>query len=586
MNTKHTHHQPVAHHPLELEQLLELPRDHERPLIGQFLLDEQAISTDELRNALYIARVEDGKKLGEILVELGAISQADLDTALMAQLEVPLVNLSAFNVDPQTLVLIPDDVARRYQVIPLMLHNDALVVASGKLINSEIVEILRFITQKTIINVIANTREIIQAINENYLQHDESEDLSQFEHAVEAQEQNAQDTQELKDAEFMAKQQPIVKLVDAILRTAIQRNASDIHIRPEGKHFDLLYRIDGSMIKIREYPKSVLPAVVGRIKILSRLNIAERRLPQDGRIAFRQDLNKIDLRISIIPVQYGESIVIRILNKNQGLRTISQIGFEPTDEARFQDLLSRSHGIILVTGPTGSGKTTTLYAALQEIVKQNLNIVTVEDPIEYDLPTTRQIQLIPTINFSFPQALRHILRHDPDVIMIGEMRDKETCKIAVESALTGHLVFSTLHTNDAVSSIIRLMEIGVETYMIRSAVIGILAQRLVRKNCPHCLEQEHISTLMRKNLKLKADEIFYQGKGCDQCHGTGFAGRLAVYELLLISEEIRDLIQPGMSSDQVSKIAIENGMTPLAVNGVTQARLKLTSIAEVYRACM
>lgn len=583
MNTKHTHHQPVANHAIELEQLLELPPDNDHPLIGQFLLDEEVISPDALREALHLARSTDGKKLGEILVELGAISQLDLESALLAQLEIPLVNLSVFTVDPQTLVLLPDDVARRYQVIPLMLHDDGLVIASGKLLNPEVVEVLRFITQKTIINVIANSKEIIQAINDNYLQQNESEELSQFEHSIESQEQ---DTQELKDAEFMAKQQPIVKLVDAILKTAIQRNASDIHIRPEGKHFDLLYRIDGSMIKIREYPKTVLPAVVGRIKILSRLNIAERRLPQDGRIAFRQEQNKIDLRISIIPVQYGESIVIRILNKNQGLRTISQIGFESTDEARFHDLLDRSHGIILVTGPTGSGKTTTLYAALQEVVKQNLNIVTVEDPIEYDLPTTRQIQLIPTINFSFPQALRHILRHDPDVIMIGEMRDSETCKIAVESALTGHLVFSTLHTNDAVSSIVRLMEIGVETYMIRSAVIGILAQRLVRKNCPHCLEQEQISAMMRKNLHLKDDDIFYQGKGCDACHGTGFAGRLAVYELLVINEEIRDLIQPGMSSDQVSKLAIAHGMTPLADNGINQARLKLTSIAEVYRACM
>lgn len=583
MNNKHTHHQPVAHHALELEQLLEVPPDAEHPLIGQFLLNEEVISPDVLRKALHLARSADGKKLGEILVELGAINQQDLETALLAQLEVPLVNLSVFNVDPQTLVLLPDDVARRYQVIPLMLHDDGLVIASGKLLSPEVIEILRFITQKTIINVIAAPKDIVQAINDNYLQQNDSEELNQFEQSIESQEQ---DTQELKDAEFMAKQQPIVKLVDAILKTAIQRNASDIHIRPEGKHFDLLYRIDGSMIKIREYPKTVLPAVVGRIKILSRLNIAERRLPQDGRITFRQDQNKIDLRISIIPVQYGESIVIRILNKNQGLRTISQIGFESIDEARFQDLLNRSHGIVLVTGPTGSGKTTTLYAALQEIVKQNLNIVTVEDPIEYDLPTTRQIQLIPTINFSFPQALRHILRHDPDVIMIGEMRDSETCKIAVESALTGHLVFSTLHTNDAVSSIVRLMEIGVESYMIRSAVIGILAQRLVRKNCPHCLAEEEISPMMRKNLNLKADEVFYQGKGCDECHGTGFAGRLAVYELLLINEEIRDLIQPGMSSDQVSKLAIANGMTPLSVNGINQARLKLTSIAEVYRACM
>jgi type IV pilus assembly protein PilB len=374
--------------------------------------------------------------------------------------------------------------------------------------------------------------------------------------------------------------------VDSVLQTAIMRNASDIHIRPEATHFDLLYRIDGAMQKLKEYPKTLLPAVVGRIKILSRLNIAERRLPQDGRITYHQDQNKIDLRISIIPVQYGESIVIRVLNKSQGLRTIKQIGFQENDEAKFQDLLDRSHGIVLVTGPTGSGKTTTLYAALHEVVKNNVNVITVEDPIEYELAGTRQIQLISAINFSFPQALRHILRHDPDVIMIGEMRDAETCKIAVESALTGHLVFSTLHTNDAASSITRLMEIGVEPYMIRATVIGILAQRLVRKNCPHCLEEEVVSPMMRKNLHLGENEKFYQGKGCEHCHQTGFSGRLAVYELLVVNEKIRDLIQAGMSSDELTRVAIESGMTPISENGLKQARLKTTSIAEVYRACM
>jgi type IV pilus assembly protein PilB len=464
-----------------------------------------------------------------------------------------------------------------------MLHEDSLVIVSPGLLSQEAHDILRFFSERFIINVVAEGDAVRQAIADNYLSEHQDADLSKFEQDLESQDA---ESQALRDAEFMARQQPIVRLVDSVLQTAIMRNASDIHIRPEATHFDLLYRIDGAMQKLKEYPKTLLPAVVGRIKILSRLNIAERRLPQDGRITYHQDQNKIDLRISIIPVQYGESIVIRVLNKSQGLRTIKQIGFQENDEAKFQDLLDRSHGIVLVTGPTGSGKTTTLYAALHEVVKNNVNVITVEDPIEYELAGTRQIQLISAINFSFPQALRHILRHDPDVIMIGEMRDAETCKIAVESALTGHLVFSTLHTNDAASSITRLMEIGVEPYMIRATVIGILAQRLVRKNCPHCLEEEVVSPMMRKNLHLGENEKFYQGKGCEHCHQTGFSGRLAVYELLVVNEKIRDLIQAGMSSDELTRVAIESGMTPISENGLKQARLKTTSIAEVYRACM
>ncbi len=384
----------------------------------------------------------------------------------------------------------------------------------------------------------------------------------------------------------MAKQAPLVQLINSIILDAINQRASDIHIRPNETTFELLYRIDGSLLSIRQFKSSLLPAVVSRIKILSSLNIAEHRLAQDGRIRIKDKSQAVDLRVSIIPVQYGESIVIRILNKKEGLRSINEIGFKPNDKEKFVDLIKRSYGIILVTGPTGSGKSTTLYAALQEVEKDRVNVITVEDPIEYELFNARQIQINPAINFGFPQALRHILRHDPDVIMIGEMRDVETCKIAVESALTGHLVFSTLHTNDASSALVRLIEIGIAPYLIRSAVIGVLAQRLVRKNCPDCLEEEKVSALMRKNLALDKNEKFYRGTGCKSCRQTGFKGRLAIYELLIMDEEIRTTINAGVASDDYRKLALKNGMVSLPVNGVEQARTKQVSVAEVYRACM
>lgn len=602
-NSSQTNFNLIANNAIELRKILDAPssgfngnnaslqiqmtkhlhgnKTHE--LLGQTLLKRLAISPESLREALAIEREDGSKKIGEILLDLGALNQEELDLALCAQLDIPLVNLANFEIDQQALQLLSGAIAKRYRVLPLILYKDYLVIATPSLLLPQTSDFLRFTTQKNLILVVAKPQEIIQAIHENYLDHEESEGLQEFEQSLSTQEP---DLQAIKDAEFMARQQPIVKLVDSMLQTAVMRNASDLHIRPEAKHFDLLYRIDGAMLKLKEYPKSILAAVVGRIKIMSRLNIAERRLPQDGRITYVHEQIKIDLRISIIPVQYGESIVIRVLNKNQGLRTMNQIGFQAKDEARFEDLLNRSHGIILVTGPTGSGKSTTLYAALQEVVKRNVNVITVEDPIEYELEGTRQIQLIPAINFSFPQALRHILRHDPDVIMIGEMRDVETCKIAVESALTGHLVFSTLHTNDAASSIVRLMEIGVEPYMIRSSVIGILAQRLVRKNCPHCLAEENITPMMRENLGLDPDEHFYQGQGCEHCHHTGFSGRLAVYELLVINDNMRDAIHANASADELARLALTNGMTKISEHGIAQARARMTSISEVYRACM
>lgn len=563
----------------ELTQLLKTQKMHHLKL-GQFLLNEQLVTSENLRAALSQQSVSPTKKLGEILIEMGSISKEELDHSVLETLDLPKVALEEFDFDTKITSLLPVELARNLNVIPLILHEDTLVLATASLQNAQSLELLRFTVEHPIRFVLSSQEEINLAIKANYQEFQTVQELD-------IPTPELIDEQRIwRDAEQMAKQAPLVQLVSSIILDAINQRASDIHIRPSEKFFELLYRIDGSLLSIRKFKNSLLPAVVSRIKILSSLNIAEHRLAQDGRIRIKDKTQSVDLRISIIPVQYGESIVIRILNKNQGLRSINEIGFKPHDKDRFLDLIKRSYGIILVTGPTGSGKSTTLYAALQEVEKDNVNVITVEDPIEYELSNARQIQINTAIDFGFPQALRHILRHDPDVIMIGEMRDQETCKIAVESALTGHLVFSTLHTNDASSALVRLMEIGIAPYLIRSAVIGVLAQRLVRRNCPDCLEEEVISPLMRKNLALDEHEKFYHGTGCKSCRQTGFKGRLAIYELLVMDEELRGKIDAGVASDAYRKLALKNGMVSLPVNGVEQARGKQVSIAEVYRACM
>ena len=507
---------------------------------------------------------------------------------LHAVRDVPHVDLTHFDLAPGAISLLSSAVASRYRVAPVMLWHDSIVLAIAELPSQEALGVLRFALQRHIGFVLAPPAQIDEAINRVYGSAQEAAELRKLTELAIEQEQHAEQDETLpwREAESVAKRAPIVNLVDALLRQGVALRASDIHIRPAKHEFEVLFRIDGTLVPIRILRAALLPAVVSRIKILAALDITERRLPQDGRIRLTFTDQPVDLRISIIPVQHGESVVIRILDKSAGLRSVDEIGFKPSDKARFLDLIRRSYGFSLVTGPTGSGKTTTLYAALQAVKKENVNIVTVEDPIEYELDKTRQIQLLPQINFGFPQALRHILRHDPDVNMIGEMRDLETCKIAVESALTGHLVFSTLHTNDAASALVRLMEIGIAPYMIRSAVIGVLAQRLVRKNCPHCRVPEVIDPLLLENLGLTATEKFLKGAGCEECRFTGFSGRMAIYELMVMTDSIRSRIDAGVASDEFRQLAITGGMIPLPVNGVEQARSGNVSIAEIYRACM
>jgi len=573
---------PVAGNAAELGMLLLKDLNHHEHL-GQTLLKKNLIQPESLRQALRIQQANKNRKLGDILVDLGAISRDEIQSALMEDANLMQVHLEDFDIDIQVLGMVPATIAKDLHLIPLMFFKDALVIAVAEIPEVQERALLRFTVDHRLIFVRSGKEEIDQAIHQWYPEFSDDMELENLEQST----SDLIDEQRIwSNADQLAKKAPLVRLVDSVIRDAVHQHASDIHFRPSEKYFDLLFRIDGTLITIRQFKIGLLPAVVSRIKILSRLNIAEHRIPQDGRIKIKEAGNNIDLRISIIPMQFGESIVIRVLNKNEGLRSIDQIGFDPVDKALFHDLINRSYGIILVTGPTGSGKSTTLYAALQEVSRDNLNIITVEDPIEYELPNTRQIQLEQHINFGFPQALRHILRHDPDIIMIGEMRDLETCKIAIESALTGHLVLSTLHTNDAPSALIRLMEIGIAPYMIQSAVIGVLAQRLVRCNCPDCLSEETVTPLIRSNLQLQPDEKFYRSTGCRHCHFTGFSGRMAIYELMVINNALRNLIQIGTPSEVLRAMAVNNGMITMPTHGIQQARLKKISIAEVYRSCM
>ncbi len=546
--------------------------------LGQILIDYNQITPQDLEDALQEQISERGKKLGEYLRDKGIIGEDQVNVALARKLNIPFVNLGNFDIDPKALACLPQSLARQHTLIPLCFYNGGLVIAMDDPTNTEAIENAQFVCGYNVELAKASRSDITNAISEWY------EDESDMDEDITTTKIPDQDEElTLHEAERLGKEKPIVRLVNRIIIDAIRRRASDIHIRPLEDHVDLLLRIDGMLIKVRRFHKRLLPAVTSRIKILGRMNIAERRIPQDGRSKMVDNNSIIDLRISIIPTVDGESVVIRLLNTEHGLKSIGQLGFNDHDMEIIQDLLHKSYGMILVTGPTGSGKSTTLYATLQELIKQNVNIITVEDPVEYHVSGIEQIQVNTAPGYTFAKALRHIVRHDPDVIMIGEIRDHETCKIAIESALTGHLVISTLHTNDAAGAVTRLVEMGIEAFLLNATLLGILAQRLVRRNCPQCMQQESPDPSVRKVLGVTDDEIFYKGTGCEHCNNTGYSGRMAVYELLTLSPKLHRLIQGSVSSDTIRRQAIAEGMVPLTQNALSLARQRATSLAEVYR---
>ena len=543
--------------------------------LGEILLQHKLISSTQLDAALTLQHeTPESGRLGAILLSMGIIQPAQLQQAIAEQLNVAEVDLETFDFDLDQLRSLPEQVARECKVMPLMEQNDFLIVACADPTQHELLHLLSFIAGKPVDAVYADARSIERAINKHYgsvtvetLPEDDKDDPALS----------------LEQIKALAEHKPTVRFVDNLVEDAINRRASDIHLRPGEKDVVVQLRIDGLLQDVRHIKRSTLPAIVSRIKIIGGMNIAERRLPQDGRYMVKIAGRTVDLRLSIMPTVHGESVVMRILDTGQSLRSLEQLGFSDTDAARFLRLVSLNQGIVLVTGPTGCGKSTTLYAAINDIRKSGVNIITVEDPVEFQIEGIRQIQVNASIGYTFARALRHILRHDPDVIMVGEIRDQETAVMASESALTGHLVLSTLHTNSAASSVTRLLEIGIPPYLVNAALTGVLAQRLARRNCPHCLVDEAVPDHVRESLGLCSNERFSVGKGCARCDNRGFAGRIAVYELLEVTQGVRRLIKADVAAQDIEEQARRDGMRPLTEGALELARKGTISLAEVYR---
>jgi len=558
---------------------LKVTRTVRRASIGTILTDVGAVDEIDVREAIAEQLQHPDMRVGDLLVERGKVREPDLYRALGEQMGVPYVHLGDFDVDPSAIAMLTHDLARARRFLPLMFHRERLVVATDDPADSNSLSALRFLVQRPIETVLASPSDLDAAIAKHY---PPFADAELHEEAERLRRRQASET-ESQSPEQLAAQKPIVRLVHNLLLNAVQRRASDIHLRPREGHAEARYRIDGSLLLVGEISASLMLAVVARIKVMSSLDVTERRLPQDGAIHIDTPHGEVDLRVSIIPAIYGENVVIRILDRSVGLRRLDDIGFDSNDRKRMRDLIGRNQGLVLVTGPTGSGKSTTLYAALQELNNGEYQIVTVEDPVEYRLDGLVQIQTQPKIGWGFPEALRHILRHDPDVILIGEIRDAETAKAAIESALTGHLVFSTLHTNSAAQSVTRLLEIGIPAYLVNATLAGVLAQRLARRNCEHCKAPEPVSPELCAALGVRATEKFWRGTGCEECSGTGYRGRVAAYELLQTSPALRRLISERASHERLEEQAIKEGMTRLTDQALVLARAGTISLDEVMR---
>ncbi|MCG8613659.1 MAG: Flp pilus assembly complex ATPase component TadA [Pseudomonadales bacterium] len=563
----------------QLHEALDHPSQNLALATGQILVNAGVITQSQLDTALTAQKgAKNNEKIGRILKRMGFADGEKITRALALNLGLPMVKLTSLEPSSDALERVPTDFARTHDLIPLIVYRNKLIVAMVDPTRMDVISMLNFIAGAIVEPVLATDDDIDYAISRWYGNADDVQAFNAIKETLPESEQK-----KATEQRHQAEDKPIVRLVQNLILDAINQHASDIHIRPKINDVDILFRIDGSLIPIRNFPKTMLPAVVGRIKIIGGMNISERRVPQDGRTKVTTRGKKIDLRISVMPSVQGESVVIRILDTSIGLKEIRELGLSPKDEERFENIIHRSSGIFLVTGPTGSGKSTTLYSALQAVKDTQINIITVEDPVEYEIEDIVQIQVNRQTGYTFARALRNILRHDPDTIMIGEIRDEETAKIAIESALTGHLVLSTLHTNSAAATITRLLEIGLQPYLVNATLIGVLAQRLVKQNCKHCLEAETVSELVRSELNLSISEPFFKGRGCDHCHNTGYNGRLATYELLTVDECLRQHIHEDVSVDALHGAAVKAGMVPLTEHAISLARAQKTSIAEVYR---
>ena len=555
-------------------------------LLGNILVDLKLITPEKLDMALK-EQAALGKttprRLGEILVDLGFVSEDDILRALSSQFGLKNLKFSEFpkSVPPGSYPTVK--FMKQYKLVPVGMDDSVMKIATTDPLNEYVLDALRNFTDKSLEICLSSEKDISEAIEQYFggnVQMTSIMEGMREEEAGSGEIELQEDVHHLRDMAFEA---PIVKLVNMLITRAVEGRTSDIHIEPFENNMKVRYRIDGALTEVESLPKRIQSAVISRIKIMSRLNIAERRLPQDGRIKLRVSGRDIDLRVSTIPTIYGESIVMRILDRGSTLIVLEHLGFPEKTLEKYKNLITTPYGMLLVTGPTGSGKTTTLYASLSDINSDDKKIITVEDPIEYQIDGINQIQVKPKIGLSFANGLRHIVRQDPDVIMVGEIRDIETAEISIHSALTGHLVFSTLHTNDAPGAVTRLLDMGIEGFLVSSSLIGVLAQRLVRMICPKCREPFKLQQEIIDKMEVEKDITTYHGVGCDYCRNTGYRGRTGIFELMLVDGEIRRMILEKTSSDVIRQKAVSGGMQVLRQCGWDKVRQGITTVEEVIR---
>ncbi len=554
--------------------------------IGEILQHDFKVPQLRIDEAL-TQQEQNNERLGQILLKMKVLDSATLGKALAVQLELPFVDTIADDaVTEELLDLIPISFAKEYRIYPLSRKNGLLQVAMADPLDNRPLNDLSTLTGEDIQPCVSTPDEILRAINRGYEKQagDSTEVIEEIEGKTDGDLVRNLEPADLIDASDEA---PIIRFVNNLITQGFKDRASDIHIEPFEQELLVRYRIDGVLYEVLKPPLKAHAGIISRIKIMAQLNIAEKRLPQDGRFRVRVAGRDIDIRVSTLPTAFGERVVLRLLDKASSVLSLEEIGLGKHLLGPFENMISKSHGIFLVTGPTGSGKTTTLYSALTRLNNREKNIITVEDPIEYQLPGVGQIQVNPKIDLTFANGLRSILRQDPDIIMVGEIRDRETAEIAVQSALTGHMVFSTLHTNDAAGALTRLVEMGVEPFLAASSIVGILAQRLVRKICPHCREVDQPPKEFLNEIsgicKLPQDAKFYRGQGCLRCMQLGYRGRTGIYELMKVDDTIRELLMQDKDAASIKKAAIRQGMRPLRLAGLYIALQGMTSLEEVMR---
>jgi type IV pilus assembly protein PilB len=559
-----------------------------RRKLGELLIETGLITVEQLTEALKIQR-ETQKRLGLILIEMKFISEEEMAFALAMQLKIPYIDLSDYSIQSNILEIIPKEISSKFVCVGIGLNNNILNVAMSDPLDLNMIKDLQFITGYNIQPSISTPTQITDALQKHYSPEKtlsqvatefEGDDVMEFLPEEGIDEEEEPSAEEFKDS-------PFVKMVDLIIKNAIKRGASDVHIEAQENQVRVRNRIDGVLQDSIKLPKWTQPIIISRIKVLGSMDISEKRLPQDGRIKVRSKNMSVDLRVSTLPTYYGEKAVIRILNKEEAFLTIDELGFSEKSLTPIKNFIRQPQGMILFTGPTGSGKTSSLYGLMREIRSEEVNIITVEDPVEYELAGINQVQINEKVGLTFPFILRSILRQDPNVIMVGEIRDMDTAEIALQASLTGHLVLSTLHTNDAPSAITRLIDIGMPPYLIASSILGIVAQRLVRKICPDCKEEYIPNPDLLSRLSLDKQDLpfkFYRGVGCASCGQLGYKGRTVIEEVMVMGHKMRELIQSSSSIDVIREAAMATGMTSLGQSGLKKIEMGITTLDEVLKA--